>query len=82
MPVDRGVIINPIFAPPLISLVPPSPHHRRDIHRLASRAIIAGIAEPVISLVDTAFVGRLDTADLAAIGMASSVPIISYLQQQ
>ena len=35
-------------------------------------AIIAGIAEPVISLVDTAFVGRLGTADLAAVGIASS----------
>ena len=35
-------------------------------------AIISGIAEPVISLVDTAFVGRLGTADLAAVGIASS----------
>ncbi|HQV52113.1 MAG: MATE family efflux transporter [Flavobacteriales bacterium] len=45
---------------------------RRDIDRLAFPAIIAGIAEPVISLVDTAFVGRLGTADLAAVGIASS----------
>ena len=35
-------------------------------------AIISGIAEPVISLVDTAFVGTLGTADLAAVGIASS----------
>lgn len=35
-------------------------------------AIISGIAEPVISLVDTAFVGRLGTTDLAAVGIASS----------
>ncbi|MBK7268705.1 MAG: hypothetical protein IPI07_04080 [Flavobacteriales bacterium] len=35
-------------------------------------AIISGIAEPLISLVDTAFVGRLGTADLAAVGISSS----------
>ncbi|MBK7947033.1 MAG: MATE family efflux transporter [Flavobacteriales bacterium] len=45
---------------------------RKDIDRLAVPAIISGIAEPVISLVDTAFVGRLGTADLAAVGIASS----------
>ncbi len=44
----------------------------RDLDRLAVPAIISGIAEPVISLVDTAFVGRLGTADLAAVGIASS----------
>lgn len=45
---------------------------RRDLDRLAVPAIISGIAEPVISLVDTAFVGSLGTADLAAVGIASS----------
>ena len=45
---------------------------RKDLDRLAIPAIISGIAEPVISLVDTAFVGRLGTADLAAVGIASS----------
>ena len=44
----------------------------RDLDRLAVPAIISGIAEPVISLVDTAFVGSLGTADLAAVGIASS----------
>ena len=44
----------------------------RDLDRLAIPAIISGIAEPVISLVDTAFVGSLGTADLAAVGIASS----------
>ena len=48
------------------------PITRKDLDRLAVPAIIAGIAEPVISLVDTAFVGRLGTADLAAVGIASS----------
>jgi MATE family multidrug resistance protein len=35
-------------------------------------AIISGIAEPVISLMDTAFVGSLGTNDLAAVGISSS----------
>lgn len=48
------------------------PIARRDIDRLAVPAIIAGIAEPLIALVDTAFVGRLGTADLAAVGIGSS----------
>lgn len=49
-----------------------SPITRRDLDRLAIPAIIAGIAEPVIALVDMAFVGRLGTADLAAVGIGSS----------
>ena len=49
-----------------------SPITRKDIDRLAVPAIISGIAEPVISLVDTAFVGSLGTTDLAAVGIASS----------
>lgn len=48
------------------------PITRRDLDRLALPAIIAGISEPVIALVDTAFVGRLGTADLAAVGIGSS----------
>ncbi|MCB0792704.1 MAG: MATE family efflux transporter [Flavobacteriales bacterium] len=48
------------------------PITRRDIDRLAVPAIISGIAEPIISLVDTAFVGRLGTADLAAVGISAS----------
>jgi len=44
----------------------------KEIDRLAVPAIISGIAEPLISLVDTAFVGRLGTTDLAAVGIASS----------
>jgi putative MATE family efflux protein len=55
-----------------MSRAPSSPITRRDLDRLAVPAIISGIAEPVISLVDTAFVGRLGTADLAAVGIASS----------
>ncbi len=45
---------------------------RKNINRLAIPAILSGIAEPLISLADTAFIGRLGTAELAAIGIASS----------
>lgn len=44
----------------------------KEINRLAGPAIVAGIAEPVISLVDTAFIGRLGTTELAAVGIAGS----------
>ena len=44
----------------------------KEINRLAGPAIIAGIAEPVISLIDTAFIGRLGTSELAGVGIASS----------
>lgn len=58
---------------PDVSLRPAvKPITRRELDRLAIPAIIAGIAEPVIALVDTAFVGRLGTADLAAVGIGSS----------
>lgn len=50
----------------------PRPFEPRDLDRLAVPAIISGIAEPIISLVDTAFVGSLGTADLAAVGISSS----------
>ena len=45
---------------------------QKDINRLAIPAIIAGIAEPVISLADTAIIGRIGTTELAAVGLASS----------
>lgn len=44
----------------------------RDINRLALPAIVTGIAEPVIALVDTAFVGQIGTTELAAVGIAGS----------
>ncbi|MBL7957637.1 MAG: MATE family efflux transporter [Flavobacteriales bacterium] len=50
-----------------------SPITRKDIDRLAVPAIISGIAEPVISLVDTAFIGRFNDVDmLGAVGIGSS----------
>jgi Na+-driven multidrug efflux pump len=44
----------------------------REINRLAIPAILTGIAEPIITLVDTAFVGRVGTTELAAVGIAGS----------
>ena len=46
---------------------------RKDIDRLAVPAIISGIAEPVISLMDTAFIGQLNDIEmLGAVGIGSS----------
>ena len=44
----------------------------KEIYSIALPAIAAGIAEPVISLVDTAFVGQLGTLELGAVGIGSS----------
>lgn len=44
----------------------------KEINRLAIPAIVAGIAEPVITLIDTAFIGRIGTPELAGVGIASS----------
>jgi len=45
---------------------------QKEINRLAYPAILAGIAEPVISLADTAFVGQIGVIPLAAVGIAGS----------
>lgn len=42
----------------------------RSINRLAVPAILMGIAEPIIALADTAFIGRVGTTELAAVGIA------------
>jgi len=44
----------------------------KEINRLAFPAMVSGIVEPIISIVDTAFVGRLGATDLAGVGLASS----------
>jgi Na+-driven multidrug efflux pump len=44
----------------------------KEIYSIALPAIAAGIAEPVISLVDTAFVGQLGTLELGAVGIGAS----------
>jgi putative MATE family efflux protein len=50
----------------------PSLVNLKEINRLAIPAILMGIAEPVIGLVDTALVGQVGTTELAAVGIASS----------
>lgn len=44
----------------------------KEINRLAIPAILAGIAEPLIGLVDTAIIGQLGTNSLSAVGVAAS----------
>jgi len=44
----------------------------KEINSIALPAIAAGIAEPVISLVDTAFVGQLGAMQLGAVGIGAS----------
>ncbi|MEM9052915.1 MAG: MATE family efflux transporter [Bacteroidota bacterium] len=51
---------------------PPIQISLKEINRLAIPAILMGISEPVIALVDTALIGKLGTQQLAAVGIASS----------
>lgn len=44
----------------------------KEILRLALPAIMTGIAEPLIGLVDTAIIGQVGTTDLGAVGLGSS----------
>ncbi len=46
---------------------------KASLHKLAIPAIFAGITEPVISITDTALVGRLESTDIAAVGLAGSI---------
>ncbi len=45
----------------------------KDINKLAIPAILAGIAEPLIGLADTAIVGHLGATELAAVGIGSGL---------
>ena len=49
----------------------------KAINRLAFPAILTGIAEPVISLMDVAFIGKTGTTQLAAVGIASGFYVMS-----
>lgn len=44
----------------------------KEINKLALPAIVSGIAEPVISLVDTSIIGHLGADQLGGVGIASS----------
>ncbi len=50
----------------------------RDIVALALPALGALAADPLVSLVDTAFVGRLGAAELGALGVASAVFAVAF----
>src|SRR5688572_15895712 len=52
---------------------PPTPSPDREIVRLAMPAMAALAADPLLSLVDTALVGRLGAAPLAALGIDTAV---------
>ena len=44
----------------------------KEINKLAIPAILAGIAEPLISIADSAIVGHLGTEELGAVGISTS----------
>lgn len=52
--------------------------HDREIAALAIPALGSLIADPLLSLVDTAFVGRLGTEALAALGVASALFALAF----
>ena len=52
--------------------------HDRSILRLAVPALGAMLADPLVSLVDTAFVGRLGATPLAALGIATAILSLSF----
>ena len=52
--------------------------HDRAIAALAIPALGSLIAEPVLSLVDTAFIGRVGTDELGALGVASAVFALGF----
>ena len=51
----------------------------REIYRLAVPALGSLAIEPLVSLVDTAFVGRLGAAELAGLGIAGAVFLWSFI---
>ncbi len=52
--------------------------HDREIAALAIPALGALVADPVLSLVDTAFVGRVGSDELAALGVATAVFAVAF----
>jgi MATE family multidrug resistance protein len=52
--------------------------HDRAIAALAIPALGSLIAEPVLSLVDTAFIGRVGTDELGALGVSSAVFALAF----
>jgi len=52
--------------------------HDREIVALALPALGALIADPLLSLVDTAFVGRIGTDALGGLGVATALFTVSF----
>ena len=52
--------------------------HDREIVALALPALGALIADPLLSLVDTAFVGRIGTDALGGLGVATTLFTVSF----
>ena len=50
----------------------------RDIRRLAVPALLTLAADPLVSLVDTAFVGRLGTVSVAALGVNAAIFSLAF----
>ncbi|UCH27261.1 MAG: MATE family efflux transporter [Trueperaceae bacterium] len=57
----------------------PTRRFDRDIFSLAWPALLALAADPLVSMVDTAFVGRLGTRELAALGVNTSIFTLMFL---
>lgn len=53
--------------------------HDREIAALAIPALGALIADPLLSLVDTAFIGRLGEDELGALGVAAAVFAVAFV---
>ena len=51
----------------------------REIVRLGVPALGALAADPLVSLVDTAFVGRLGTVELGALGVATAIFTLMFV---
>jgi Na+-driven multidrug efflux pump len=63
------VSIQPVEPAPIPRPIPERRKLDREIATLALPALGALAADPLVSMVDTAFVGRLGTVPLAALGV-------------
>ena len=50
----------------------------RDINRIALPATVAGLAEPILSITDTAIVGRLGAQEVGAVGLGTSIFMLLF----
>ncbi|MFB6351407.1 MAG: MATE family efflux transporter [Bradymonadaceae bacterium] len=62
-----------------MALLPTQNRHDSDILELAVPALAGLAADPLVSLVDTAFVGQLGTTPLGALGVNASVFSMAFV---